>query len=78
MSRGSQRTEGGNETVPEIMTIDDLEAYMQLSKSSLYKLAQAGRIPGKKVGKHWRFRKGAIDHWLDERDHTHGSRAHDE
>lgn len=51
--------------LPEVMTIDDLATYLQVSKSSLYKLAQEGRVPGQKVGKHWRFRKGAIDRWLD-------------
>jgi excisionase family DNA binding protein len=47
------------------MTITDLAAYLQVSKSSLYKLVQAGKVPGQKVGKHWRFRRGAIDRWLD-------------
>lgn len=51
-------------TPPEVMTIDDLAAYLQVSKSSLYKLAQGGKIPGQKVGKHWRFHKDAIDAWL--------------
>jgi len=46
------------------MTIDDLAAYLQVSKSSLYKLAQDGKVPGQKVGKHWRFHKEAIDRWL--------------
>lgn len=46
------------------MTIDDLAAYLQLSKSSLYKLVQGGRIPGKKIGRHWRFHREAIDEWL--------------
>ena len=49
---------------PEVMTIDDLAAYLQVSKSSLYKLAQEGRVPGQKVGRHWRFHKAVIDHWL--------------
>lgn len=46
------------------MTIDDLASYLQLSKSSLYKLVQSGRIPGKKIGRHWRFHRGTIDRWL--------------
>jgi excisionase family DNA binding protein len=46
------------------MTIDDLAAYLQVSKSSLYKLAQGGKIPGQKVGKHWRFHRETIDRWL--------------
>ena len=49
---------------PEVMTISDLAEYLQVSKSSLYKLVQQGKVPGQKVGKHWRFHKEVIDHWL--------------
>ena len=49
-----------------VMTIDDLAEYLKLSKSTLYKLCQAGKIPGQKVGRHWRFRKETIDKWLDD------------
>ena len=52
--------------VPEVMTIDDLLGYLQVSKSSLYKLSQEGRVPGQKVGRHWRFSKAAIDRWLED------------
>lgn len=52
---------------PAVMTIDDLAEYLQVSKSSLYKLVQSGQIPGQKVGKHWRFRRDTIDRWLDKR-----------
>lgn len=52
---------------PEVMTIDDLAAYLQVSKSSLYRLVQDGKVPGHKVGKHWRFRRATIDLWLDKR-----------
>jgi len=46
------------------MTISDLAQYLQVSKSSLYKLVQSGRVHGQKVGKHWRFSRAAIDNWL--------------
>lgn len=49
----------------EILTIDELRDYLKVSKSTLYKLAQEGRIPGQKVGRHWRFRRQAIDRWLE-------------
>lgn len=48
-----------------VLTIEELAEYLKISKSTLYKLAQEGRIPGQKVGKHWRFRKDAIDRWLE-------------
>ncbi len=51
---------------PEVMTIDELAVYLQVSKSSLYKLAQDGKVPGQKVGRHWRFHKYVIDRWLGE------------
>jgi excisionase family DNA binding protein len=46
------------------MTISDLAEYLQVSKSSLYKLVQKGSVPGRKVGKHWRFSRALIDGWL--------------
>ena len=49
-----------------VFTIDDLVAYLKLPKSTAYKLAQEGKIPGQKVGRHWRFRRDTIDRWLDE------------
>jgi excisionase family DNA binding protein len=54
-----------------VLTIDELAEYLKVSKSTLYKLAQEGRIPGQKVGKHWRFRKDAIDRWLESADLRH-------
>lgn len=50
-----------------VMTIDDLAQYLKLSLSTLYKLCAEGKIPGQKVGRHWRFRKDTIDAWLDDR-----------
>jgi excisionase family DNA binding protein len=48
-----------------VLTIDELSAYLKIAKSTLYKLAQENRLPGQKVGRHWRFRKETIDRWLD-------------
>jgi len=47
-----------------VFTIDDLVAYLKLPKSTVYKLAQEGKIPGQKVGRHWRFHRDVIDGWL--------------
>jgi excisionase family DNA binding protein len=55
-----------------IFTLDDLATYLRVSKSTLYKLVQEGKVPGHKVGKHWRFRRESIDQWLDENPNTNG------
>jgi excisionase family DNA binding protein len=47
-----------------VLTIGDLASYLKISKSTLYKLAQNGVLPGIKVGRHWRFHKDAVDDWL--------------
>jgi excisionase family DNA binding protein len=54
------------------MTISDLAEYLQVSKSSLYKLVQTGRVPGQKVGKHWRFHKESVDEWLKRSNRSEG------
>ena len=47
-----------------VLTIGELATYLKISKSTLYKLAQEGSLPGVKVGRHWRFHKDAVDAWL--------------
>ncbi len=56
----------GSDFVPTdaVFTIDDLVVYLKLPKSTVYKLAQEGKIPGQKVGRHWRFHRELIDDWL--------------
>ncbi|MEZ6212174.1 MAG: helix-turn-helix domain-containing protein [Phycisphaerales bacterium] len=68
MATPAPRQSGAIPDPPQVMTIDDLAAYLQVAKSTLYKLAQEGKVPGQKVGKHWRFRREAIDTWLDQRE----------
>lgn len=58
------------EDFPQVLTIDETSHYLRIPLSSLYKLAQEGKIPCQKVGRHWRFRKEAIDRWLEERSQT--------
>jgi excisionase family DNA binding protein len=50
----------------DVMTIDQLAEYLQIPKSTLYKLVQDGKVPGKKVGRQWRFHRDAVDTWLAE------------
>jgi excisionase family DNA binding protein len=34
--------------------------------STIYKLAQDGKVPAVKVGKHWRFMKKDLDHLFEQ------------
>lgn len=49
----------------KVMDVGGLARYLSLSRSTVYKLAQEGALPGHKVGKHWRFRRETVNNWLD-------------
>lgn len=48
----------------EIMTMDEVAAYLKLKLKTAYALAARGDIPGFKVGGSWRFRRSEIDKWI--------------
>ena len=50
----------------DVLTIEELAAYLKIPKSTLYKIVREGKIPSQKIGRHWRFRKEAINRWLEE------------
>lgn len=50
----------------EILTIDEVAAYLRLTPQTIYKWAQEKRIPAVKLGKEWRFRRSIIDRWFDD------------
>jgi len=58
-----------DERLGDVLTIEELSTYLKIPKSTLYKLVREGKVPCQKIGRHWRFRKEAIDRWLEE---THG------
>jgi excisionase family DNA binding protein len=47
------------------MTIDEIAAYLQVSKETIYKMVQKNQIPASKLGGQWRFNKDTVDTWLN-------------
>ncbi|MCL4266934.1 MAG: helix-turn-helix domain-containing protein [Anaerolineae bacterium] len=50
-----------------IMTVREVCDYLRLSESTIYRLVQEGKLPGRKVGGAWRFSRKGLDEWLRER-----------
>ena len=48
----------------ELMTVEELAAYLRVTKKTIYRLLRQGKIPATKVGRQWRFEKARIDEWL--------------
>lgn len=59
-------TEKGSDTYETIYTVETLAAYLQVSEQWVYERVQLKEIPYSKIGKLLRFKKKAIDRWLDE------------
>ncbi len=53
-----------NEAEGEILTLDEVAAYLKAGKKTVYRLAQQGQIPGFKLGGTWRFRRTELDRWI--------------
>jgi len=49
----------------DILTIDEAAAFLKVTKDTVYRYAQAGRIPGFKVGNKWRFGKKVLEELMD-------------
>ncbi len=47
----------------DIMTLEEVAAYLKLKPQTIYTWAQEKKIPAAKIGKEWRFRKSIIDEW---------------
>lgn len=50
----------------DLLTAKDLQALLQVDRSTIYRMAEAKRLPAIKVGKQWRFPADRIESWLQE------------
>ncbi|TEF10815.1 helix-turn-helix transcriptional regulator [Pseudomonas aeruginosa] len=51
----------------EILTIDEVAAYLKAGKRTVYRLAAGGKLPAFKLGGTWRFRRCDLDNWIASR-----------
>ncbi len=51
-------------TMNDMLTAKDMQDLLQVDRSTIYRMAEAGRIPALKVGRQWRFPKEKVDNWL--------------
>jgi hypothetical protein len=46
------------------LTLEEAAEHLKMGRSTLYKLAQKGKMPGHKIGRAWRFDVAELDQWL--------------
>ena len=55
----------------DILDIKDAANYLRLPVSTIYRLAQDGRVPAVKVGKRWRFLKKNLQLLFAQKEEEH-------
>jgi excisionase family DNA binding protein len=53
------------ESDESVMTLQEVALFLRLSESTIYRLAQEGKLPGRKVGGAWRFSRKGLEAWLE-------------
>lgn len=61
------RLDEGIKMNEEVMTLRELARYLKVDKKTIYRLVKEGKIPSFKVRGQWRFKKGLIDKWIEEK-----------
>ena len=52
------------EPLDEILTIEEVAAYLKAGRRTVYRLAANGQIPAFKLGGTWRFQRAELDRWI--------------
>lgn len=53
-----------SKTVSEFLTTRQLQEILHVDRTTIYRMADDGRVPAVKVGSQWRFPRRAIENWL--------------
>lgn len=49
----------------EMLTAKEMQDRLQVDRSTIYRMAEAGRLPAIKVGKQWRFPADKVETWFE-------------
>jgi len=55
---------GQHDGSPEVLTAEQLAELLQVDAKTVRSLAVRGELPGRKIGRHWRFPRRAVLDWL--------------
>lgn len=48
----------------DMLTAKEMQSLLQVDRSTIYRMAEAGRLPAIKVGKQWRFPAEQVENWF--------------
>ncbi len=62
----------------DILTLPEVADLLKVAEKTVYGLAQKGDLPAFKVGGQWRFRRTAIDAWIEAKTQVAGAQPANE
>ena len=51
-------------SAPQLMTVEELGKYLDVSTNVLYRLVRSGRLPAEKIGRQWRLNLTQVQDFL--------------
>ncbi len=51
----------------ELLTVEEVAKLLQVHTVTVYRMAEAGKLPGFKVGNRWRFQRDSLERWMVDR-----------
>lgn len=49
----------------QLLTVKEVADYLRMGLLTTYKLVNEGKLPGFKVGRQWRVKKGDLQHYIE-------------
>ncbi len=63
-ARRSNKNPSSDPAVDRVLTLSETAAYLRIPENSIFKLVREQGLPGRQIGREWRFLRSAVDEWL--------------
>jgi excisionase family DNA binding protein len=47
------------------LSVDEIASYLGVSRDTIYNWLSQRGMPGRRVGRFWKFKKSAVDEWVE-------------
>lgn len=61
-----QMSSSSNSIITDVLDVKEAARFLRLHPVTLREKAAAGEIPGKKIGRVWRFRLSVLERWMSD------------
>jgi len=48
------------------LSVDEIASYLGVSRDTIYRWIEERDLPGKKIGRFWKFKRDEVDAWVDD------------